>query len=154
MYKRQAAVGADQTVSGTTITTEAEGIGATPEDALKYALKVALRRANGLSSINETRVADGRIVYDRKTSLVEGRVQTFTILEQWEEKAVYRCRIRATVRRGLTESPSAKISGTVAAVDGAALFATAVGTHDSLGEGRDLSLIHIYMLLPTTTHSL
>lgn len=131
------AVGADQAVPGTVVTTEAEGIGATPEDALKYALKVALRRGNGLSSINETRIVDGRIVYDRKTSLVEGRVQTFTILEQWEEKAVYRCRIRATVRRGVTESPSAKIAGTVAAVDGAALFATAVGTHDSLGEGRD-----------------
>jgi hypothetical protein len=104
----------------------AEGLGASPEKALKSAFRDAVRQVVGAVVDAETRVKNDEVIDDQVLTYSDGFITSYKKLTEKKEEGLYRIKIRADVERRsvIAKLKDAKIA--VQNVDGQGLFAEAV----------------------------
>jgi hypothetical protein len=127
VYARNAKTGCFERIAPPVVVlVRAEGVGSTPEDALKDAFRGAVRRAVGTVVDAETLVKNKGVVSDTVLTYSNGYIKAYQEVDKREDKGVFRTTIKAVVeRQGLERKLRAeKIS--VQGIDGRGLRAAVV----------------------------
>lgn len=109
-----------------TQTVVAEGVGLTPEDALKDAFRAAVRQVVGEVVDAETLVKNDEIVRDQILTYSDGFVPQHTKLSEKSEGGLFRITIRAVVERRKMEVRLRAANVSLRNVDGQSLFGNIV----------------------------
>jgi hypothetical protein len=128
---------AKEPVTGTEIVV-AEGVGTDAEEALKDALRAAVRQVVGSLVDAETLVKNDKVISDKVLTYSAGIVTKYDEISKTENKGLFRVRIKATVERRsvIARLKEAKIS--VTRVDGKGLFAEALTDIEAAKDARAL----------------
>lgn len=111
---------------GATQTVIAEGVGASPDEALRDALRAAVNQVVGTVVDAETLVRNDQLIEDKILMYSNAFVKQYERISERDQGGLIRVRIRATVeRRNLIARLKAE-NVTVTAVDGQSMFAEAI----------------------------
>jgi hypothetical protein len=114
-----------------TLTHEAEGSGTTGDEAIRDALRNAVRAAVGVLVEGETLVKQEDVISDKVLTYSDGFVSSYDVLSREQKDGLFRVRIRAHVERRklLADLRTAGVS--LDAVDGKGLVASALTRKDA-----------------------
>jgi hypothetical protein len=116
----------------------AEGVGTTPDSALKDAFRNAVRQVVGAVVDSETLVKNDEIISDKVLTYSGGFIKTYDEVSKTPENGLFRITIKATVeRRGVIETlQAAKV--TLKHIDGKGKFAEVVTKLESEKDAKAL----------------
>jgi len=123
---------------GATRTVVAEGVGLTPEEALKDAFRAAVRQVVGEVVDAETLIKDDQIVKDQILTYSDGFVPQHTKLSERSEAGLFRVTIRAVVERRKLEVRLRAANVSLRNVDGQSLFGNIVSQLENEKDGAAL----------------
>lgn len=124
------------------VTVEVEGFGTTPDDARKNALRAALQEAVGTLVDETTAVANDKLISNSILTYSDGLIERVeTLQEPTQDRnmgGIYRCKIRAVVKRGDVAKRLEAIPMASSAVAGDQLWAQSVSKVQGVEDGRKL----------------
>jgi hypothetical protein len=128
--------------TGEVVTVEVDGIGATADDALKNALRMAVQEAVGTLVDEQTQVANDKLINDTVLSYSNGFIEHIdTLSAPAPDRALgglYKCRIRAIVKRGDVAKKLEAIPMVSSEVAGEQMWAQALSKVQGVEDGRKL----------------
>jgi hypothetical protein len=107
-----------------------EGAGTTPEEALRSAFRSAVRQVIGTLVDSETRIENGKLVYDRLLTHSQGYIARYEVLDEWTDGPLFHQKIAAVVRRNSLGRRLGMTTVDAARLDGPTLFARAASQYD------------------------
>lgn len=127
-----------------TVTVEAEGLGTTPDAALKNAFRAAVQQAVGLLVDEKTLIENDKLISDSVLTYSDGLVQTYETLAPpapaRDINGMYRTRIRAVVLNRDVSRKLEAVPAYKAKLDGKGMFANAVSAASVVEDGRKMLL--------------
>ena len=122
----------------------AEGVGSTPDEALKDAFRNAVRQVVGAVVDAETLIKNDELINDRVLTYCDGFIKTFDEVpgSKKTQGELHRIRIKAAVERQSVVAKLRAANVTVRATDGKGLFAEAVSKADGANNATVLLKAH------------
>lgn len=103
------------------VTVVADGVGTTADEAVKDALRNAVRQVVGVLIDAETQVKNDEVISDKVLALSNGFVAKYERLSEKRDGGLVRVRVSAVVERGQVAAKLREFKVTTTAVDGNAL---------------------------------
>ena len=108
------------------VTVEAQGVGKTPDEALKDALRNSVQQVVGALIDTETLIKNDQVISDKVLTFSDGYITASKVIEEKQEGDLYVRKIRATVARTKISHTLNDANLPVKKLDGESMFAELV----------------------------